>query len=275
MELATGVHSLPLDVLLELVRLIDVRPNHVSWEIGCGELLVSFGLSAASHGGIVVATDLCECDVNECWFKNKLFIYFYSAGPVVEKLRANVEMQEISRQQHFPNVPETTDTLVNSANDRLNDAVRRQENAYQRSRLQRCITKKVANKRQRDVDSEEEETFLNENNMISQIEQPFEVSKTDSIFGDSSESDLSDEEQYKNKFRKRLLKWEEASADEEEEEEENDDISDTARDSDDEFIDNGNDMDHNSFHEADSINVGRKKTKNRVITMGASDEEFE
>jgi hypothetical protein len=60
MELVTGVHSLPLDVVLELVRLIDMKPNEVSWEIGCGELLLAFGLSSATNGGVVVATDLCE-----------------------------------------------------------------------------------------------------------------------------------------------------------------------------------------------------------------------
>jgi hypothetical protein len=60
MELASGVHCLPLDVVLELVRLINIQRNHVTWEIGCGELLLAFGLSCAAQGGTVVATDLCE-----------------------------------------------------------------------------------------------------------------------------------------------------------------------------------------------------------------------
>jgi precorrin-6B methylase 2 len=60
MQLAKGVHCLPLDMVYELVRVIQIRPLDVSWEIGCGELLLACSLSAAADGGTVVATDLSE-----------------------------------------------------------------------------------------------------------------------------------------------------------------------------------------------------------------------
>jgi hypothetical protein len=60
-----GVHSLSLAVIKELIEHIGVKKCDTFWEIGCGEPFLSFSLSAAAEGGMVLATDVgkyCKFD---------------------------------------------------------------------------------------------------------------------------------------------------------------------------------------------------------------------
>jgi hypothetical protein len=57
-SLPGGVHALPLDVVLRLVKFIGVLPGDCSWDIGCGDNRLSSSLSAAASGGTVVCTDI-------------------------------------------------------------------------------------------------------------------------------------------------------------------------------------------------------------------------
>ena len=56
--LTGGTHSIKLKYLPRLFKYMNIQPDQVFWEIGMGEPLLAFALSAASQGGQVVATDL-------------------------------------------------------------------------------------------------------------------------------------------------------------------------------------------------------------------------
>jgi tRNA A58 N-methylase Trm61 len=53
-----GVHSLSLDVIKVLAEHIGIQKGDTFWEIGAGEPFLSFSLSAAAEGGMVIATDV-------------------------------------------------------------------------------------------------------------------------------------------------------------------------------------------------------------------------
>jgi ubiquinone/menaquinone biosynthesis C-methylase UbiE len=58
LNLSGGVHALSRKHTIELIGLIGVQPDDTCWELGCGEMNLAFALSAASLGGLVIATDL-------------------------------------------------------------------------------------------------------------------------------------------------------------------------------------------------------------------------
>jgi hypothetical protein len=56
-NLGTGSQSAPTHVITELAQRINVSQGDTYWDIGCGTPRMAFSLSAASNGGVVVATD--------------------------------------------------------------------------------------------------------------------------------------------------------------------------------------------------------------------------
>jgi hypothetical protein len=65
-----GVHSLSLDVIKDLAEHIGIQKGDTFWEIGAGEPYLSFSLSAAAEGGMVIATDVGK--ENIVWY---LFLF--------------------------------------------------------------------------------------------------------------------------------------------------------------------------------------------------------
>lgn len=155
---------------------------------------------------------------------------------MVESLRENIELQKASRSSRSEITVKIG--LESDPNKLLNDAVQRQEAAHKRSRLQRSFST-TKRKRIADDESDKEDEFLNEHlNTCGEI--PTQR-KTDSIFGDdTSDSECSDTEVFRKKFRKTLKKWEEASDEDDSDvsgAENNEEEEEQARDSDNDFID--------------------------------------
>jgi precorrin-6B methylase 2 len=59
--LGDGTQALSRPAIKELAIKMSINPGDTIWEFGCGCPKVAFSFSAAACGGVVIATDKCEC----------------------------------------------------------------------------------------------------------------------------------------------------------------------------------------------------------------------
>jgi hypothetical protein len=64
-QLGEGSQPTPLSVISQLANRINVQDGDTYWDIGCGTPRMAFAMSAASNGGMVLATDYSEYHKNE------------------------------------------------------------------------------------------------------------------------------------------------------------------------------------------------------------------
>lgn len=55
-----SVHALPFNIIIELCNQIVIKPFDSFWDIGVGEPLLAFSLSAAAVNGMVLGTELSK-----------------------------------------------------------------------------------------------------------------------------------------------------------------------------------------------------------------------
>lgn len=57
-NLPGGVHATPMETVIDIIRLIDIKDNEKCWDIGCGELRLACAFGSAANNVHILCTDL-------------------------------------------------------------------------------------------------------------------------------------------------------------------------------------------------------------------------